>query len=254
MGRLDDKVALITGGAGGIGIAAAKRFIDEGARIMLVDVNEQALRVAVDELGNNVADYCVADVSDPTQTDHYVEKAVEKYGGLDIYLANAGIEGQVSPLVDYDIDMFDKVLAVNVRGVFLGLQSVFPRMQAQGGGSIVITSSIAGIRGGGRMSAYVTSKHAVIGLMKSAALEGASHNIRVNTVNPSPVETNMMRRIEEGSSPGNMEAVRERMKNSVPLQHYADPSDVANLMLFLASDESRFITGSVYMVDGGSSA
>ncbi len=254
MGRLENKVVLITGGAGGIGRVAARRFIDEGATVMLVDLDEGELQSTIDELGSNVADYCVADVSNSEATANYVDRTVEKFGGIDIYLANAGIEGKVVALLDYDDETFDKVMAVNVRGVFLGIKAVFPEMQKRGGGSIVVTSSIAGVQGSGHMSAYVTSKHAVIGLMKSAALEGAPHNIRVNTVNPSPVETNMMRRIESGISPEHASTAYDGMRANIPLQHYAEPIDVANLMLFLASDESRFITGSVNMIDGGSTA
>ena len=254
MGRLDGKVAIITGGAGGIGKAAGAIFADEGANVLLVDLDEAALRAACDEIGSNRVSYHVGDVTQAADNDAMVAVASERYGGVDILLANAGIEGNVSSIVDYDEAKFDQVMAVNVKGPFLGLKSAMPAMQTRGGGSIIITSSVAGIRGAANMSPYVTSKHAVIGLMKSAAKEGVANNIRVNTVNPSPVETRMMRSIEEGFSPGAGEAMKKQMVASIPMGRYAEPSDIARVMLFLASDDSGFVTGSVYMADGGSVA
>jgi NAD(P)-dependent dehydrogenase (short-subunit alcohol dehydrogenase family) len=254
MGRLEEKVAVITGGAGGIGIAAAKRFVAEGAKVLLVDLDEQALVDASNEVGSNVSAYCVADVSQKADTERYVQQAVDVFGGVDIYLANAGIEGLVTPFLEQTEAMFDQVMAVNVKGVWLGVQSMFPVMQARGGGSIIITSSVAGIKGASMLAPYVTSKHAVVGLMRSAALAGAEHNIRVNTVNPSPVETRMMRSLEAGMMPDDLNAAHDLMSANIPLGRYAEPADIANMMLFLASDEGAFMTGGVYMADGGSSA
>jgi NAD(P)-dependent dehydrogenase (short-subunit alcohol dehydrogenase family) len=254
MGRLEEKVAVITGGAGGIGIAAAKRFVAEGAKVLLVDLDEQALVEASNEVGSNVSAYCVADVSQKADTERYVQQAVDVFGGVDIYLANAGIEGLVTPFLEQTEAMFDQVMAVNVKGVWLGVQSMFPVMQARGGGSIIITSSVAGIKGASMLAPYVTSKHAVVGLMRSAALAGAEHNIRVNTVNPSPVETRMMRSLEAGMMPDDLNAAHDMMSANIPLGRYAEPADIANMMLFLSSDEGAFMTGGVYMADGGSSA
>jgi NAD(P)-dependent dehydrogenase (short-subunit alcohol dehydrogenase family) len=245
---------VITGGAGGIGIAAAKRFVAEGAKVLLVDLDEQALVEASNEVGSNVSAYCVADVSQKADTERYVQQAVDVFGGVDIYLANAGIEGLVTPFLEQTEAMFDQVMAVNVKGVWLGVQSMFPVMQARGGGSIIITSSVAGIKGASMLAPYVTSKHAVVGLMRSAALAGAEHNIRVNTVNPSPVETRMMRSLEAGMMPDDLNAAHDLMSANIPLGRYAEPADIANMMLFLASDEGAFMTGGVYMADGGSSA
>ena len=253
MSRLQDKVAVITGGAGGIGLAAATKFVAEGAKVLLVDLDEAALTEATRELGDAAA-WCVADVSDPEGTQSYVRAATEVFGGIDILLANAGIEGQVKPIVDQDVEMFDKVIAVNVRGVWLSLKYAIPEIAKRGGGSIVITSSVAGIHGSPGVSPYVTSKHAVIGMMRSAALECAPLNIRVNTVNPSPVETRMMRSLEEGIAPGDAQAAHTLIADSIPLGRYGEPADVANLMCFLAGAEAGFLTGGVYMVDGGISA
>jgi NAD(P)-dependent dehydrogenase (short-subunit alcohol dehydrogenase family) len=249
--RLKDKVAIITGGAGGIGRAAGKRFVAEGARVLLADIDENALREAVADIGSDQASHCVTDVTDPEANQRMVALAEERYGGVDILLANAGTEGRVKPIIECGVDVFDRVIAVNVRGVWLGLKAAIPALQRRGGGSIVITSSTAGVKGAAGLSPYITSKHAVIGMMRSAALECAPLGIRVNTVNPGPVETRMMRSLEEGLAPGAGEKAREMYKRRIPLQRYGEPDDVAALMLFLASDESSFITGSVYMVDGG---
>jgi len=254
MSRLNGKVAIITGGAGGIGRAAGRLFCAEGANVLLVDLSESALKDAVKEIGSNRVSYCIGDVTRPDDNDKFVSVATERYGGVDTFLANAGIEGIVKSIPEYDIDVFDKVIAVNVRGAWLGLKSAIPALKARGGGSIIITSSVAGVGGAPGVSAYVTSKHAVIGMMRSAALECAPFNIRVNTVNPSPVETRMMRSLEAGFAPGDAAAAKEALRSQIPLQRYGMPDDIAKLMLFLASDDSAFITGSVYMADGGSTA
>jgi NAD(P)-dependent dehydrogenase (short-subunit alcohol dehydrogenase family) len=254
MGKLDGKVAVITGGSGGIGGAAAKLFADEGGRVILVDLDADALHGIEAEIGADQAAAIVADVTDAAQTQAFVAAAIERFGGVDIALLNAGIEGTVIPIADYSEEMFDKVLAVNVRGVFLGLKYLMPAISARGGGSIVITSSTAGIRATGGMSAYVASKHAVIGLMRTAALEGAEANIRVNTVNPAPIDTRMMASIEEQRGLPSGDRSNRPMARRLPLQRYGEPEEVARLMLFLASDDSSYCTGGVYMVDGGVSA
>ena len=259
MARLAGKVAVITGGAGGIGRTAGKLFAEEGAKVVLVDVNAAALQEAVNAVGDKVASSVVADTTQPSQVQGFVDTAVQRHGGIDIFLANAGVEGVVQAIPDYPIDVFDQVMAVNVRGVWLGLKYVIPVMRRRGAGSIVITSSVAGIRGGSGMSAYNTSKHAVIGLMRVAALECAPWGIRVNTVNPAPIETRMMRSLEEmrtsqTAGATTVEQVKEVYATRIPLRRYGNPEEVARLMLFLASDESSYCTGGVYMVDGGSSA
>ena len=254
MGKLDGKVAIITGGAGGIGSAAARLFAAEGGQVMLIDLDGDEMAKTVAEIGEDKAACTVADVADSAQTQAYVAAATARFGGVDIALLNAGIEGQIKSIADYSEELFDKVIGVNVRGVFLGLKYVMPVMQARGKGSIVITSSTAGIRAVGGMSAYVTSKHAVVGLMRTASLEGAEHDIRVNTVNPSPIDTRMMSSIEEQFGLPVGDRSNRPMARHTPLQRYGDPEEVAKLMLFLSSDDSSFCTGGVYMVDGGVSA
>jgi NAD(P)-dependent dehydrogenase (short-subunit alcohol dehydrogenase family) len=250
MGRLDGKVAVITGAARGIGAAAARLFAQEGARLMLADLLDEPLTKLAAEIGS-AARMSRTDVTDEAAVKKLVADTVAAHGKLDIALLNAGIEGAVTPLVDYPSEMFDKVMAVNVRGVWLGLKYAMPAMQ-EDGGSIVITSSTSGIRATPNLSAYTASKHAVIGLMRSAALEGASAKIRVNTVNPSPIDTPMITALEQKRGVAGRND--QPMAAGTPMRRYGTPEEVARLMLFLASDEASFCTGGVYMVDGGVSA
>ena len=254
MGRLEGKVAIITGGAGGIGKAAGQRFVEEGADVLLVDLDEASLAQACSEIGSNKVSYFVADVTKQEDNLAMVATATERYGGVDVFLANAGIEGDVTPITEYDEARFDQVMAVNVKGPFLGLKAAIPAMQARGGGSIIITSSVAGVSGAAGVAPYVTSKHAVVGMMRSAAKECAQFNIRVNTVNPSPVETRMMRSLEEGFAPGSAADAKQMMEANIPMGRYAQPRDIANIMLFLASEDAEFVTGATYLADGGSTA
>ena len=254
MDRLEGKVAIITGGAGGIGKAAANVFISEGAEVIIMDLDEDSLIKTCEEIGSNRISYFVGDVTKPDDNNNIVELAKERYGGLDIFLANAGVAGDITTIEEYDEDQFDHVMAVNAKGPFLGLQSAIPAMKLRGGGSFIITSSTAGVMGTPSIAPYGMSKHAVIGLMKSAAKECASMNIRVNTVNPAPVETDMMRLLEEGMTSEDKKDVKADIESSIPLGRYAQPEEIAKLMLFLASEDSSFITGSVYMADGGSSS
>ena len=258
--RLADKTAIITGGAGGIGRATGKLFAEEGAHVILVDLDESGLQDVVQSIADENVSYVVADTTQPDQVQRFVNAAVERHGGVDIFIANAGIEGEVNSIIDIPVEMFEKVISVNVRGVWLGLKYVMPLMRERGGGSIVITSSAAGVQGTVGMSPYTASKHAVIGLMRTAALEGASMGIRVNTVNPSPIHTRMMRSIEEQrvSKGGEGYTTVEEAQNAVvegnPLGRYGEPEEVGKLMMFLASDESSYCNGAVYMVDGGTTA
>ncbi len=255
MPRLDKKVVVLTGAGSGIGLAVVKLFAQEGAHLMLAGRNETALKDAVALAGANKAAYVVTDVSRPEDNQRLIKAAEDRFGGIDVFIANAGVEGATAPLVDYPIEAFDQVMAVNVRGVFLGLKYAIPALKKRVGGSIIITSSIAGIKARGQgNSAYVASKHAEIGLMRNAALECAPFNIRVNAVLPGPTDTRMIRNIEEGRSPGAPEKAREALLAGLPLKRYGTVEEIANLMLFLASGESSICTGGVYTADGGLSA
>lgn len=249
MKKLNGKVAIITGGAGSIGKTTAQLFLGEGARVLLVDLKEDSLKEAVEELGGIDVQYCVADVSISADVQRYVTKAVEVFGKIDIFFNNAGIEGLVKPIADYPEEIFDKVIAVNVKGVWLGNKYVLPHMND--GGSIIITSSVAGLLGSPNVSAYITSKHACVGIMRATAIEAAPRKIRVNSVHPSPVDNRMMRSLEEGFSPGQGPAVKEQLELTIPLGRYAEPIEIGKLVLFLASDDSEFITGTTQVIDGG---
>lgn len=249
MKRLENKVAIITGGAGSIGKITAKLFLEEGAKVFLVDVNEQELKAVDAELEGSRIKYCVADVSKSEDVQHYVNEAVKEFGKIDIFFNNAGIEGVVKPLVDYPDEMFDKIMAINVRGMWMGNKYVLPHMND--GGSIIMTSSVAGIVGFAGLGAYVTSKHAAVGIMRVSAIEAAPRKIRVNSVHPSPVNNRMMRSIEEGASAGHADVVKKQFEASIPLGRYAEPIEIAKLVTFLASDDSQFITGTTQVIDGG---
>jgi len=253
MSRFKDKVAIITGAAGGIGAAAATRLVDEGARVMLVDLDAEKLEQLAASLGDSTR-WCSADVGNAQDCQNYLDQTIAAWGKVDVLLANAGIEGVVMPLAQYPLETFEQVMKVNVHGVWNGLQQVMPIMAENGGGSIVITSSVAGLQGAAGMSAYVTSKHAVVGLMRSAAIEGAADNIRVNTVNPAPIETRMMRSLEQGINPGNPEAVHDQMGKAIPYGRYGSAEEVASMLLYLASDDSSYCTGGTYTVDGAMSS
>ena len=251
MGRLDGRVAIITGGASGIGRAAAKLFVSEGANVFLVDRNETDLAKAVAELDPAHTGYMAADIADPEQVEASVKAAVERFGGVDIALLNAGITGGRMPIEEFPIDLFDSVMAVNLRGAWLGLRAVIPQMKRRGRGSVVVTSSIQGLAALAGTTAYTTSKHGLVGMVKGAALELAPHNIRVNAIHPGYIDTPMMDRIHKDAAPDAPDAVHEAIAKSVPMARYAKPEEIARLMLFLASDESSYSTGASFIADGG---
>jgi NAD(P)-dependent dehydrogenase (short-subunit alcohol dehydrogenase family) len=233
-----------------IGRAAAARLAGEGATVVLVDKDER-VRDAAQAIGKTAA-WLMADVTDAAAVSSYVRTAYSRFGAIDIFFNNAGIEGPTAPLADFPEDEFARVMAVNVTGVFLGLKYALPRMAD--GGSVIITSSTAGLRGAANFVAYCASKHAVIGIMRTAALEAAPRRIRVNSIHPAPVESDMIRRLERARDAGDPDAAKRRFIRRIPMGRYIEPGEVADLVLFLASDESRMITGSTLGIDGGSLA
>ncbi|MEG6567927.1 SDR family NAD(P)-dependent oxidoreductase [Thermoanaerobacterium saccharolyticum] len=251
-----DKVVLITGAAGGIGKETAKSFAAEGAKLALVDLNMDALEKAAQDLNLQKENYLLicADVSKEEQVQQYVKKAKDHFGKIDVFFNNAGVEGKVAPITDYPSDSLDLIIDVNIKGVFYGLKYVLRVMKEQGFGSIINTSSIAGLKGMPNTSAYNASKAAVIALTKTAAVEYAGLGIRVNAVCPALVNTRMMRSLEKEFNPEDSQAAKEFLTKSVPLGRYSEPKDVSEAVLFLASEKASFITGIALEVVGGMTA
>jgi NAD(P)-dependent dehydrogenase (short-subunit alcohol dehydrogenase family) len=253
--RFDGKVAVITGGGTGIGLATARLMVAEGARVVLAGRTLARLEQAAQSLGADRCEIVQADVSQPQDNERIVAAAQQRFGGVDVFIANAGIGLPTWSIVDLPIESFDQVIAINVRGVFLGLKSVIPAMRARGKGSIVVVSSIAGLKARGTgNAAYVASKHAELGLVKTAAVECGPHGIRVNSVLPGPTDTVMIRELEAARARDTGGSGREAILRGMPLARYGEVDEVARLIVFLASDDAGFCTGGVYTADGGFSA
>lgn len=249
------KVALITGGGGGIGRATAMGFALRGAKVMVVDADAESGRASVDIIAQRggTTGFVQADVTQSASVKDYVEKTLAAYGRIDAFFNNAGIEGKVVPTQDYDEEVFDQVIAVNLKGVFLGLRHVLPVMLRQGSGAIVNTASVAGLFGSPGMPAYVASKHGVLGLTKVASTDVAARGIRVNAVCPGPVETRMMRSLESQRNPNDPAGVHAAYAAGIPTGRYASPEEIAGAVLYLCSDLSGDVTGTHIVIDGGRS-
>jgi NAD(P)-dependent dehydrogenase (short-subunit alcohol dehydrogenase family) len=250
------KVALITGAGNGIGRASALGFAGGGARVVVVDRDTAGGEGTAGIIRQHSGDalFVAADVTKSADVQAYVKAALDAYGSIDCFHNNAGIEGNVAPTAEYDEAMFDAVMNVNVKGVFLGMRHVLPVMLKQKRGAIVNTASVAGLVASPGMSAYVASKHAVIGLTKTAAGEVARSGIRVNAVCPGPIDTRMIHSLETMLNPTDPGSVGDRYQSNIPIGRYGTPEEVANLVLFLCSDLAGNITGAQYVVDGGRSA
>jgi NAD(P)-dependent dehydrogenase (short-subunit alcohol dehydrogenase family) len=251
MGIMDGKVCIVTGGAGSIGLASASLLLQEGARVMLVDHNEEDLLRAAKALkaSDDSLDIIKADVSDTQETKKYINETVVAWGKIDVLFSHAGISGVIKPIVEYPEEAFDKVLAVNIRGSFLACKYGLPQMND--GGSIIITSSIMGVTADPGVCAYAVSKHALIGLMRTVAKEAAPRNIRVNVLAPGPIDNPFQLKIEEQLTEVVGEDGTEFLNRIIPLGRHGRAEEIARSVLFLASDQSSFSTGSIFMSDGG---
>ncbi|MGB6452366.1 MAG: SDR family NAD(P)-dependent oxidoreductase [Steroidobacteraceae bacterium] len=257
MRLLENKTCLITGGAGSIGLASAELFLEEGARVMLMDLHEDALERAVvrlteaglpqERIATKTADVAVArDVADS------VAVTVARWGKIDVLFSNAGNAGAIGSIVSYPEDVFDEVYRVHVRGAFLMCKYGIPHMND--GGSIVITSSVVGLMGNPGPYAYITAKHAQVGLMRSVAKEVAGRRIRVNTIHPGPTQNEFQSGIERHLSTVIGRDATAFLDELIPLHRHAQPREIARSVLYLASEQSSFVTGATLAVDGGMTA
>jgi len=253
--RLDGRVAVVTGAAGVIGTATMRLLAERGARLVAVDRREQDLKAAIKDLPASAQALAVtADVTDEDEVAGYVRAAIDKFGAIDAFYNNAGIEGDIKPITEYSLEMFRRVLDVNVVGVFLGMKHVLPVMLKQNKGSIVNTASIAGLMGSPLIAVYSASKHAVIGLTKTAAWECTGTGVRVNCVCPGLIDSRMLSTILQGRTPGNKPPPEDKILERIPARRLGQASEVASIVAFLASDEASYVSGSAYTVDGGRTA
>ncbi len=251
MAQLDGKTCIVTGGAGSLGSAAARLFLDEGARVTLVDRDEASLKAAAAGLDPDRIALVAADVSRAEDTRRYVDATRTRFGAIDVLFSNAGNFGTVAPIQDYPEDVFDAVLAVHVKGAFLGCKYTVPHMND--GGSIVITSSVAGTRGDPGVFGYITAKHAQVGLMRCLAKELAPRRIRVNTIHPGPIDNSFQHNVEAGLTQAIGRDGTKFFNDMIPLGRHGTAQEIARSVLYLASDLSSFTTGAMLMVDGGMS-
>jgi len=254
MSRFAGKTILLTGAANGIGEQALRLFASEGGNVIALDRDEEALLRCCRNTGSGRVISLVGDAASAEHLAEAVELAGQRFGGLDIAILNAGIEGACAPIRDYPLDVFEQVMRVNVHGPFLGIQAAVPAMKRRGGGAIVLTSSINGRRGFATFGGYAASKQALQGLTLTAAVDLAAHGIRVNSVHPGVTRTRMMDAVENMVAPGEEASARAAFSKFPAMQRYGEPEEIAAVIAFLASADASYVTGSNYVVDGGFTA
>ncbi|SHE59873.1 glucose 1-dehydrogenase [Chryseobacterium takakiae] len=257
MANLKGKVIIVTGAAMGLGLAAAEVLVSKGADLTLVDYNDEALNKTKEELVLKFPDRkfltVAADVSVEENVKNYVYQTVKEFGKVDGLYNNAGIEGKQAPLVDYDIDVFKKVIDINLLGVYYGMKYVIPELQKNGGGKIVNVASVGGIRGVLNQTAYVATKHAVAGMTKNAALEYGKDNILTNAIAPGAILTPMVAEAFRQVNPDDPKTAEKEYASRNPTKRLGNPEDVAHLVAYLLSDENGYVSGQVIAIDGGES-
>ncbi|MBD8702073.1 glucose 1-dehydrogenase [Sphingomonas sp. CFBP 13714] len=243
--RFSDKVAFVTGAASGIGRATAVAFATEGARVAILDLTENSLSETADAVRNAGAQVLTiaCDVSKPKQVEAAIRQVIETFGRLDIAFNNAGVENKAAPVAEIGLDEWDRILDINLRGTFVCMKHELAQMVRQGSGVIVNTSSGAGVRGVAGGASYAASKHAIIGLTKSAALDYAKQNIRVNAILPGNIETPMMDRFTNGDI--------QKAIDLEPVGRLGKPEEIADAVLWMSADLGGFVTGAAISVDGG---
>lgn len=251
---LEGKIAIITGATGGIGAATVRVFVARGATVIATDLEGTPLDALAASLPSGKVITVAGDITDEALNVRLVDTALDKFGRLDVSYLNAGIVGDVLPTHEYTTEGFERVMRINSTAVFLGMKYALRAMLGGGGGSIICTSSVQGLQACGYTSGYTAAKHAVMGLVRNAALEYARHNIRVNAVNPGVTDTAMMQFFAEHLGHDDPASMRAGFEAAVPMGHYARPEDIANMVAFLASDDSVYITGMPHVVAGGMGA
>jgi 3alpha(or 20beta)-hydroxysteroid dehydrogenase len=248
---LEDRIVVVTGAANGIGLAAVELFLESGCRLVAFDADAAGLDMLATTFAGKPLVIVNGDVANASDWVRTIDTAKAQFGGVDALFNNAGISGARSSILTYPHDEFDRVMAVNVRGVFLGIQHAGQVMKERGKGAIVNTSSIVGFTGGRNIHAYTASKHAVLGLTKSAAVELAPFNIRVNAVCPSPIATEMMFKLERELAPDDPASIRALFAANSPMNRYGEPSEIAAAVAWLCSDNASYVTGVALPIDGG---
>jgi NAD(P)-dependent dehydrogenase (short-subunit alcohol dehydrogenase family) len=250
MGRMDGTVALITGGESGIGLATARLFVAEGARLHIAGLRRELLEQAAGELGPDAVSWSVTDVTEEDQVAAAIAQATERFGPLDVLFSNAGIAGPVAvPITQYPTEDFRRVLDVHILGAFFMLKHGLPVMRY--GGSVIINSSVVGLTSDIGIAGYATAKHGQVGLMRTAAKEAAARRIRVNTIHPGPTDTQFQRDIEVTATGAPAQEAARLFETRIPLARHASPDEIARAVLYLASPESAYVTGITLPVDGG---
>ena len=255
MKKFEGKTVVVTGAAVGLGYAAAENLAAMGANLSLIDYNEETLKEAKQKLSQKFPDIkvlaIVADVSDETAVKNYVDQTVEEFGAIDGFYNNAGIEGKQTPMIEYDTEIFKKVIDINLLGVFYGMKYIIPVMIKNGGGKIVNVSSVGGLRGVLNQSAYVATKHAVAGLTKQAALEYGSDGILTNAIAPGAIMTPMVEEAFRQVNPDDPQAAEKEYASRNPTKRLGTPAEVAKVVSFLLSDDNGYLNGQIIAIDGG---